>query len=683
MKLFISNIKLTSFIAAILLIATPSYAHHFTVGGIYYNIIGGNETNVEVTYYGGNFNASPDRYSGTCNIPSTVTHSGIKYTVCSIGDWAFFNCKNLTHATLPSSIKRIGGNAFNNCSGLTSITLSDSITVIDMRAFEYCTNLKSITIPNSVTTINYNAFSNCHSLTSISIPESVSEIGISAFSNCINLKSINISGKVSHLNKKLFQNCTNLASVSIPNSITSIKNQVFAGCSSLTSITLPNSVISIGSEAFFNCSNLTSIIIPDSVTTIGDNVFGNCSNLTSIRLPNSLTSIGSYAFTDCSKLNSITIPNSVTNLGDNFLYNTQWHNNQPNGILYLDNCCLGYKGDAPSGKIKIAESTRLIGNNAFSECEDIVSITFPKSLEIIGEYSFHKCVGLTVVTIPSSVKSIGSFAFNDCINLQTLNFFARNCTRMGDYTGNIFGNCHFKAINIENGVKTIPSSYAFNGCKTEFLKIPESMTYFPSSSMQANVCYIYRPTPPPGGTCTINRLFVPKGSLISFAMANEWCEANQIIEFDTYDSDKCTLTFAYPEGGTIAQNVSNGQSIELQITPTNGWECNSITFNGTDVTNQLDANGIYITPPITCDSDLRVVFIQKDNSVTNIQLNPYLKVFVNNKTISIVGASESSLTEIYSTSGIKVYNGFEKTITLDHDGIYILKTEGHTFKFAL
>ena len=98
-------------------------AHDFEVDGIYYNIISEEELTVEVTFKEYYYYEYPDRYSGTIDIPATISPYYWKtYNVTSIGDYAFYNCNNLTNITIPESVTNIGIDAFYNCNSLTSIT---------------------------------------------------------------------------------------------------------------------------------------------------------------------------------------------------------------------------------------------------------------------------------------------------------------------------------------------------------------------------------------------------------------------------------------------------------------------------------------------------------------------------------------------------------------------------------
>ena len=133
-----------------------------------------------------------------------------------------------------------------------------------------------------------------------------------------------------------------------------------------------------------------------------------------------VTSIGNYAFYDCKRLTSVTIGNSVTSIGRSAFAYTGWYNAQPDGILYLDNWLIGYKGSEPTGEITIKSGTKGVADYAFQDCSRLTSITIPNSVTSIGERAFAGCSGLTSVTIPNSVTSIGSNAFDSCKGLTSV-----------------------------------------------------------------------------------------------------------------------------------------------------------------------------------------------------------------------------------------------------------------------
>ena len=405
---------------------------------------------------------------------TNLTSITIGSNVTTIGVFALFNCSSLTSISIPNSVTNIGSAAFeetgwysaqpngvlylDNCfvgikgskpSG--ALTIQDGTRIICGSAFLSCRNLSTITIPNSVISICGHAFEGCEGLTSIDIPNSVTSIGANAFEFCFGLTSVTIPNSVTSIGDNAFRNCTGLASIEvasgnttydsrdncnaiietasntllvgcintiIPQSVTSIGASAFNGYD-LTSITIPNGVISIGDYAFSRCTGLTSVTIPNSVTSIGSYAFNNC-GLTAITIPNSVTSIGGYAFSYCSSLTSITIPNSVTNIGGYAFERTGWYNAQPDGLLYLDNCLVGIKGNKPSGAATIEEGTRIIAGNAFYKCTGLTSVAIPNSVTSIGDYAFAYSTELTSVVIPNSVTTIGEGAFYACDNISSV-----------------------------------------------------------------------------------------------------------------------------------------------------------------------------------------------------------------------------------------------------------------------
>ena len=130
------------------------------IGDLYYNLDSTNQT-AEV--------AENRSASGDITIPSSVTYDEVAYTVTSIGEWAFSNCRSLTSVTIPNSVTSIGSGAFYGCSDLTSVTIPNSVTSIGNDAFEDCSSLTSVTIGNSVTSIGDGAFYGCSGLTSVTL----------------------------------------------------------------------------------------------------------------------------------------------------------------------------------------------------------------------------------------------------------------------------------------------------------------------------------------------------------------------------------------------------------------------------------------------------------------------------------------------------------------------------------
>ena len=436
--------KLFTFLLAVTASVGTMFAEPVQIGDLYYNLDATNQT-AEVTYQ---YQYSSNNYSGltAANIPASVVYNEVVYSVTSIGNNAFEDCRGLTSVTIPNSVTSIGNYAFEDCDGLTSVTIPNSVTSIGQFAFYDCSGLTSVTIGNSVTSIGSYAFYRCYSLASVSIGNSVTSIGDGAFSGCSGLTSVTIPNSVTSIGNSAFDGCSSLTAINvaagnanyssvegvlfnkdqtslirysggkqgaytIPNSVTSIGGSAFEDCSGLTSVTIPNSVTSIGRDAFRSCSGLTSVTIPNSVTSIGNYAFEYCSGLTSVTIPNSVTSIGNSAFNDCSGLTKVHISEIAAWCAINF------NSNKANPLYYAHNI---YLNGTLLTDLVIPNSITSIRNYAFFGCSSLTSIEIPNSVTSIGESAFHNCTSLTSVTIPNSVTSIGYRAFSGCNGLESV-----------------------------------------------------------------------------------------------------------------------------------------------------------------------------------------------------------------------------------------------------------------------
>lgn len=436
--------------------------------GIYYELNGSEAT---VTYYG--FNSSNgtivNNYSGIITIPETVTSNGTTYIVTSIGSQAFYGCTGLTSITFPNSITSIGFSAFSGCTGLNSINIPNSVMSIGSSAFSRCTELTYITIPQSISYIGEDAFWNTPWYNNQ--PDGVVYIGLIAYK---------------------------------------YKGTMPSG----TSIILKEGTHRIAPYAFRGCTGLSNITIPNSVSTIDDLAFESCKSLTSLRIPKSVNSIASTAFIVCNNLNSITVDN------ENPFYDSR---NNCNAIIEsnTNTISVGCKNTIiPNGIISI-------GDYAFYNCVDLVSIDIPNSVTLIGNRAFENCIGLTNVIIPNSVTMIAWQAFAGCSNLTSITI-PNSVTSIGNYAfyrcenltvANLSGDGEWVAGEISN---TLTKIY-----------IDDGITAIKNLNINPTDVYCFANVPPICNDSSFNNytgtLHIPATSLAAYFTAPYWCNFYSIV----------------------------------------------------------------------------------------------------------------------------------------------------------
>lgn len=124
-----------------------------------------------------------------CDIPATIKHGGVEYTVTEVGDKAFKEAYHMTSLFLPQSMRRIGKKTFSKCIRLKSVNFPDSIQEIADKAF-FGTPLADVYLPKAIRTVGKEAFC-AHSanhvwisvMKHLDVPETCENIGKHAFSS--------------------------------------------------------------------------------------------------------------------------------------------------------------------------------------------------------------------------------------------------------------------------------------------------------------------------------------------------------------------------------------------------------------------------------------------------------------------------------------------------------------------
>lgn len=416
------------------------------------------------------------RYIGSSVFYKCTSLGNVQFpdSLVEIGKEAFYDCEGLTEVVLPDGLKRLGKNAFNVCKNLTDLTIGSSLEELDCTTFSTCSALRNITVAAS--NPHFDSRGGCNAVIETAtgvlvlgcsgtvVPDGVTSIGQNAFYNST-VEHVVLPSSLTSISGSAFRFCHNLQDVVFSNTLTSIGAYAFHDCNMLTSIVLPNSVTSIGSSAFLSCSSLINVTLPESITMIASYAFSSCKKLSAIVIPNTVTAIESYAFSNCNALADIVFPESLEAVGTKAFENTAWYRSQPTGIVYAGPVLYIVKGTLPEDTvIVVPEGVRGIAGQAFWNTggRQIAGIKLPQSLRTIGDEAFRYDFRLKEIIIPDKVTTIGRYAFDNCRVLTTVKL-GKALTSVGEYA---FQYCReLKSVTcMAREIPTLTSNYGDTYC---------------------------------------------------------------------------------------------------------------------------------------------------------------------------------------------------------------------------
>ena len=173
--------------------------------------------------------------------------------------------------------------------------------------------------------------------------------------------------------------------------VTELEDRAFFDCTEITQIVLGEGITEIGQECFFGCVNLQKINFPDSLKYCGENALYKTA-LTSISVGANLRSFGenqSEPFFGCTSLKEIFVDS------DNTVYASRA------GVLFTKDMktLICYPAAASAVSYTLPDTVQTIRKGAFSQCANLRSLTFPKSLKKV-EDTFYQCGVLTEIYVP-------------------------------------------------------------------------------------------------------------------------------------------------------------------------------------------------------------------------------------------------------------------------------------------
>ena len=378
-------------------------------------------------------------------IPGTVTIDGVDYRVTEIGANAFNECYNLNNVTIEYGVEKIGNYAFQNCYNADFGQLPSSLRAIGDYAFRWCNRFNGL-LPEGLLTIGKWAFGSCYYMQKVVLPSTLTSIDEYAFRDNSNLATV-----ISHISRPF-----------------AINNNVFGSESKWNEET---------QQYDYTCP--ADLYVPEGTidlykSTEGWTVF---SNIYEGELKE-VTYLGlTYTYNTSSKIATVV-------KGEN--YNELEVVSIPSkipveGTEYPVMAIAGRAfSSTPITSVEIADGLETIGQEAFSNCEQLSRLSLPSTLITIESSAFNNCRRLAGITIPASVKTIGSNALSGCYNLETIEVADGN-EAYESLGSNVIIERKTKTLLLGCKNSTIPDgvlaigALAFNNCQIEKIQFPETV----------------------------------------------------------------------------------------------------------------------------------------------------------------------------------------------------------------
>lgn len=182
-----------------------------------------------------------------------------------------------------------------------------------------------------------------------------------------------------------------------------------------------------------------SLTVPDTfndkpVTELMSFCISNSEYLEELNIGENIEKIDPWALTNCPVLKSINVSenNKYFTSVDGVLYSKDMTKliAYPNGRTSL---VTDKDGKATGGgTIKLPDTVKVIGENAFYMCSNLYSIEFNEGLQKVENKAFLKCTNLSAIEFPETLTEIGVDSFSYCDSLTHIEIPA-SVKSIGDY----------------------------------------------------------------------------------------------------------------------------------------------------------------------------------------------------------------------------------------------------------
>lgn len=173
--------------------------------------------------------------------------------------------------------------------------------------------------------------------------------------------------------------------------ITTPEQGIFSGQGNIRFLTVGHKLSGIGDYAFYGCSGMESITLGNGLDTIGNAAFENCINMKTVNVDfySRIDTIGACAFYNCQALETFNVPISVTKIGDSAFEGCF-------AMKHIELCGNG-------ANVSLSK----LGEHVFRNCENLESITFPRTFTNEGKKinvsMFEGCNALKYISTANNI----------------------------------------------------------------------------------------------------------------------------------------------------------------------------------------------------------------------------------------------------------------------------------------
>ena len=378
-----------------------------------------------------------DAFSSCDDLEEVTLNEGIE----TIGSYAF-EYTNIQSIELPESVKKVESSAFYNCYSLNAVTIKNR----ECELSDYNTTIQkgAVICGYADSTADEYAFRFGRKFMDVETGK-LRESGMCGDSLTFSIEGgvLTISGSGEMWDTEPFYDNDSISSVVIGDGVTSISDTAFRSCDNLTSVNIPAGIKKIGRGAFQSCDMLSSFtvdpennnysssdgviynkdmtelviypygkrdaefIVPASVTKISG-TFQN-SYIKEIGFQNNKT----VDLSGASFNSGIIFCGYAGSTAESYAYEYgMYFRNYETGEVRLCGRCgesLVYEMTT-DGELTIT-GTGDMYNGAFMYNDNIKTVVIGEGVTSVSEDAFYDCDYIVSMTLPSTIKSIGNYAF--------------------------------------------------------------------------------------------------------------------------------------------------------------------------------------------------------------------------------------------------------------------------------